>query len=149
MSPPNYSLKASSFGLHHLNWQLAVITFYVLVGLQSAQLARKVPRNKKFEIEGACAPSISSIHPSTTTRHFWVGWCRKSGHELRDKIAILSKKESEMTSKQRRQYAEEFKRETVELIQNSGKSQAQISRELGISNNNLSRWLQKYGQGND
>jgi len=54
-----------------------------------------------------------------------------------------------MTSKQRRQYAEEFKRETVELIQNSGKSQAQISRELGISNNNLSRWLQKYGQGND
>jgi len=51
-----------------------------------------------------------------------------------------------MTRKPRRQYTEEFKRETVALIQNSGKSQAQISRELGISDNNLSRWLQKYGQ---
>lgn len=53
-----------------------------------------------------------------------------------------------MTRKPRRQYTEEFKRETVALIQNSGKSQAQISRELGISDNNLSRWLQKYGQEN-
>ena len=51
-----------------------------------------------------------------------------------------------MTGKVKRQYTEEFKRETVELIQKSGKSQAQLSRELGISDNNLSRWLQKYGQ---
>jgi len=51
-----------------------------------------------------------------------------------------------MTGKVKRQYTEEFKRETVELIQKSGKTQAQLSRELGISDNNLSRWLQKYGQ---
>jgi len=50
-----------------------------------------------------------------------------------------------MTRKPRRKYTKEFKRETVALIQNSDKSQAQISRELGISDYNLSRWLQKYG----
>jgi len=38
-----------------------------------------------------------------------------------------------MTRKPRRQYSEEFKREAVELIKRSGKSKAQISRELGVS----------------
>jgi len=51
-----------------------------------------------------------------------------------------------MASKPRRQYTEEFKREAVELIRTSGKSQAQIARELGISDHNLSRWWQEYGQ---
>ena len=51
-----------------------------------------------------------------------------------------------MTTKPRRQYTEEFKRETVELIKSSGKSQAQIARELGISDQNISRWWQKYDQ---
>ena len=51
-----------------------------------------------------------------------------------------------MANKPRRQYTEEFKRETVELIKSSGKSQAQIARELGICDQNISRWWQKYGQ---
>ena len=51
-----------------------------------------------------------------------------------------------MASKPRRQYTEEFKREAVELIRTSGKSQAQIARELGISAHNLSRWWKEYGQ---
>ncbi|MRS04581.1 transposase [bacterium] len=51
-----------------------------------------------------------------------------------------------MAGKPKRQYTEAFKRETVELIKRSGKSQAQISKELGISNQNLSRWWQEYGQ---
>jgi transposase len=51
-----------------------------------------------------------------------------------------------MASKPRRQYTEEFKREAVELIRTSGKSQAQIARELGISDHNLSRWWKEYGQ---
>ncbi len=51
-----------------------------------------------------------------------------------------------MASKSKRQYSEEFKRETVELIKRSGKSQAQISRELGISDQNISRWWKEYGQ---
>lgn len=52
-----------------------------------------------------------------------------------------------MANKPRRQYSEEFKREAVELIKRSGKSKAQISRELGVSGQNISRWWQKYGQG--
>jgi len=51
-----------------------------------------------------------------------------------------------MISKPRRQYTEEFKQEAVELIKRSGKSQAQISRELGVSGQNISRWWQKYGE---
>lgn len=51
-----------------------------------------------------------------------------------------------MANKTRRQYTEEFKRETVELIKSSGKSQAQIARELGISDQNISRWWRVYGQ---
>jgi transposase len=51
-----------------------------------------------------------------------------------------------MANKPRRQYTEEFKREAVELIERSGKSKAQISRELGVSEQNISRWWQKYGQ---
>ena len=54
-----------------------------------------------------------------------------------------------MVKEPRRQYTEEFKRETVELIKRSGKSKAQISRELGVSEQNISRWWQKYGQGED
>jgi transposase len=54
-----------------------------------------------------------------------------------------------MASMARRQYTEEFKRETVELIKSSGKSQAQIARELGISDQNISRWWQEYGQGDN
>jgi len=53
-----------------------------------------------------------------------------------------------MASKTKRQYTEEFKRETVSLIKSSGKSQAQVARELGISDQNISRWWQEYGQEN-
>lgn len=51
-----------------------------------------------------------------------------------------------MANKPRRQYTEEFKRETVELIKSSGKSKAQVARELGISDQNISRWWQAYSQ---
>ena len=51
-----------------------------------------------------------------------------------------------MANKPKRHYTEEFKRETVELIRSSGKSQAQIARELGISDQNISRWWREYGE---
>lgn len=51
-----------------------------------------------------------------------------------------------MIRQERRQYTEEFKKETVALIKSSGKSKAQISRELGISDQNISRWCQEYGE---
>jgi transposase len=50
-----------------------------------------------------------------------------------------------MTGK-RRQYTEEFKRETVKLLESSGKPVARIARELGINENVLYRWRQQFGQ---
>ncbi len=49
-----------------------------------------------------------------------------------------------MASKARRKYPEEFKRDAVELVRSSGKSQAQIARELGTSAHNLNRWCKEY-----
>jgi transposase len=49
-------------------------------------------------------------------------------------------------TKTRRQYHEEFKRETVQLIESSGKPVAQIARELGINDNVLYRWRRQFGQ---
>ena len=46
----------------------------------------------------------------------------------------------------RRQYTEEFKRETVQLLESSGKPVARIARELGVNENVLYRWRQQFGQ---
>jgi transposase len=46
---------------------------------------------------------------------------------------------------ERRKYAEEFKREAVQLMETSGKSIAQLARDLGINDNNLYRWRGLYG----
>jgi transposase len=45
----------------------------------------------------------------------------------------------------RRSYTEEFKREAVRLMEGSGKSVAQLARDLGINDNNLYRWCGLYG----
>ena len=54
-----------------------------------------------------------------------------------------------MAREPRRQYTEEFKREAIELTKRSGKSKAQISRELGVSGQNILRRWQKYSQDED
>lgn len=43
----------------------------------------------------------------------------------------------------RRQYTREFKLEALRLLETSGKSAAQIERDLGIGSGNLYRWKQK------
>lgn len=43
-------------------------------------------------------------------------------------------------SEKRRSYTEEFKIEAVKLLSESEESAAQIARELGIPQTNLSRW---------
>ena len=59
--------------------------------------------------------------------------------------------------KARRQYSREFKQDAVQLLEDSGKSAAQIERELGIGKGCLGRWKQEFaadgedafpGQGN-
>ncbi len=41
----------------------------------------------------------------------------------------------------RKTYTAEFKREAIRLLETSGKSAAQIERDLGIGSGYLSRWI--------
>lgn len=45
-----------------------------------------------------------------------------------------------MARKVRRKFSNEFKREAVRLVRESGKSLSQIARELGVGNGVLSNW---------
>lgn len=45
-----------------------------------------------------------------------------------------------------KQYEEKFKRHSVKYIFTTGKSVAQIARELGVSVNPLHGWVKKYKQ---
>lgn len=49
----------------------------------------------------------------------------------------------------RKQYTNEFKSEAVKLATTSEKSTAEIARDLGVNENNLYRWIQKYGPSDD
>ena len=49
-------------------------------------------------------------------------------------------------NREQRKYSREFKLEALELLQTSGKSQAQLERELGIGSGNLSRWKQELAE---
>ena len=43
-------------------------------------------------------------------------------------------------------YRKEFKQEAVRLFETSGKSKAQIARDLGISDSALSKWCKEFGE---
>ena len=45
-----------------------------------------------------------------------------------------------VSKKSQRSYSDEFKKDTVRLLETSGKTKAEISRELGIPNGLLGRW---------
>ena len=49
-----------------------------------------------------------------------------------------------MGSDDRRRYDDEFKREAVRLSYESGRTVAQVSRDLGMNENNLWRWRRKF-----
>jgi len=53
-------------------------------------------------------------------------------------------RESVKEKKVQKRYDEEFKRQAVELVIHSGRTQAQIARELGISDYSLTRWKRDY-----
>jgi transposase len=44
-------------------------------------------------------------------------------------------------------YGEDFKRQAVEMVIHSGKTQAQVARELGCGEYSLTLWRKKYFQG--
>jgi transposase-like protein len=53
-------------------------------------------------------------------------------------------RESVKERKATKRYDEEFKRQAVELVIHSGKTQAQIARELGVSDYSLTLWKKDY-----
>jgi transposase len=53
-------------------------------------------------------------------------------------------RQSVKEKKVQKRYDEEFKRQAVELVIHSGKSQAQIARELGVSEYSLTLWKRAY-----
>ena len=46
--------------------------------------------------------------------------------------------------KELRTFTKEFKLEAVQLVQRSGKSQAQVARELGIADSTLHHWCKQF-----
>ena len=53
-------------------------------------------------------------------------------------------RESVKEKKVQKRYDEEFKRQAVELVIHSGRTQAQIARELGVSEYSLTLWKRDY-----
>ena len=51
-----------------------------------------------------------------------------------------------MKTRKRKVYTEEYKQETVRLIESSELPVAQIGRQLGIHRNTLDQWRKEYGQ---
>ena len=45
-----------------------------------------------------------------------------------------------MTKRNRRDYTDEFKLEAIRLVEETDKTMAQVSRDLGIGNNLIGRW---------
>jgi transposase len=63
---------------------------------------------------------------------------------LADTEAQSKVRESVKEKKVQKRYEEEFKRQAVELVIHSGKTQAQIARELGVSEYSLTLWRRVY-----
>lgn len=47
-------------------------------------------------------------------------------------------------ARQRRAYSPEFKDEAVKLVVNTGRSSAQVAKEIGVAEQTLSRWVKTY-----
>jgi transposase len=59
-------------------------------------------------------------------------------------MGLSKMRESVKEKKVQKRYDEEFKRQAVELVIHSGKTQAQIARELGVSEYSLTLWKKDY-----
>jgi transposase len=59
---------------------------------------------------------------------------------------VSEKRPEDQPKRRRRYYDEEFKRNAVELLERSGRSAVQLSRELGISDWSLGKWKRQYGK---
>jgi transposase len=60
------------------------------------------------------------------------------------KLKVKREREAVKEKKVQKRYSEEFKRQAVELLIHSGKRQAQVARELGVSDYTLTLWKRTY-----
>ena len=51
--------------------------------------------------------------------------------------------EQERPSRSRRKFSDEFKRDAVEIVRSSGKSIAEVARELGIYDSSRGNWARQ------
>ncbi len=51
--------------------------------------------------------------------------------------------EEQQTKRSRRKFSDEFKRDAVEIVRSSGRSIAEIARELGIYDSSLGNWVKQ------
>jgi transposase-like protein len=51
--------------------------------------------------------------------------------------------EEQQARRTRRKFSEEFKRDAVEIVRSSGKSIAEVARELGIYDSSLGNWVRQ------
>ncbi len=61
----------------------------------------------------------------------------------------MSKKQETSRKRTRRSYSEEFKIEAVKLVTEQNYKVAEASRDLGIADNLLRRWMDKYAEIDD
>ena len=74
-------------------------------------------------------------------------WFKRNGHFAKNK---LPKSEVSMTAqKTRRRFTQEFKEDAVSLVIDQGYNCAEVSRRLGVSENNVSRWVRRYRDQNE
>src|SRR6201987_2251376 len=69
---------------------------------------------------------------------------RRASPDLADTGAQSKVRESVKEKKVQKRYDEEFKRQAVELVIHSGRTQAQIARELDVSEYSLTLWRRAY-----
>ncbi len=53
------------------------------------------------------------------------------------------------TPRSRRKFTQEFKDDAVSLVIDQGYSCAEVARRLGVSDNNVNRWVREYRQRNE
>jgi transposase-like protein len=53
--------------------------------------------------------------------------------------------EEQQARRKRRKFSDEFKRDAVEIVRTSGKSIAEVARELGIYDSSLGNWVRQDG----
>src|SRR5260221_5579625 len=71
-------------------------------------------------------------------------WSFCSSPDLADTETQSKERETVNKKKMVKRYNEEFKRQAVELLIHSGKRQAQVARELGVSDYTLTLWKRAY-----